>query len=137
MPRNKKQVGALPIRRNKRGKAEILLITTRGKRPRWIIPKGCRSKRLSDNDAAAREAREEGGVSGDMTQRAIGIFTHRKRTGHTRKVKVFRLDVDREEHRWPEERQRQRLWTSPRRAKKLVRTQGLRRLIDLACASLA
>jgi 8-oxo-dGTP pyrophosphatase MutT (NUDIX family) len=126
----KKQVGALPVRRNKRGKAEVLLVTTRGKFGSWIIPKGNGSKRLRDKDAAAREASEEGGVSGHLRSRPMGMFTHRKRNGKVKKIKVFRLDVKRVEREWPEKKQRKRLWTSPRRAKRLVRAPKLRRIIE-------
>jgi 8-oxo-dGTP pyrophosphatase MutT (NUDIX family) len=128
----KKQVGALPVRRNKRGKAEVLLVTTRGKGGRWIIPKGGRRKRLRDKDAAAREACEEGGVTGHVRSRPVGIYTHRKRNGQAKKIKVFRLDVHREQREWPEKSQRRRRWTSPRQAKRLVRASKLRRIIDQA-----
>jgi 8-oxo-dGTP pyrophosphatase MutT (NUDIX family) len=131
MPKSKKkQIGALPVRRNKRGKAEVLLVTTRGKRTRWIIPKGDHSKRLRDKDAAAREASEEGGVRGRIRSRPMGVFTHRKRNGKSKKIKVFRLDVRREQRRWPEKNQRKRLWTTPRRAKRLVKAPTLRGIID-------
>ena len=128
----KKQVGALPVRRNKRGEAEVLLVTTRGKSGRWIIPKGHPSKRLKDKQAAAREASEEGGVTGHTRTQPIGTFTHRKRNGEANKVKVFRLDVERDERDWPEKKQRKRRWTSPRRARKLVEAPSLRRLIEQA-----
>ncbi len=40
--RKHRQVGALPVRLKKKGKLEILLVTTRGGQ-RWMIPKGsCR-----------------------------------------------------------------------------------------------
>jgi 8-oxo-dGTP pyrophosphatase MutT (NUDIX family) len=130
--RKKKQIGALPVRRSKRGKPEVLLVTTRGKRPRWIIPKGGRSKRLRDKDAAAREASEEGGVRGRMRSRPVGVFKHHKRNGSTKKIKVFRLEVEREQRNWPEKNQRKRRWTSPRRAKRLVEAPTLRRIIEQA-----
>jgi 8-oxo-dGTP pyrophosphatase MutT (NUDIX family) len=130
--RKKKQIGVLPVRQNKRGKAEVLLVTTLGKYPRWIIPKGGRSKRLRDKDAAAREASEEGGVRGRMRSRAIGVFLHRKRNGAAKKIKVYRLDVNRQQRDWPEKKQRKRRWTSPRRAKRLVEAAALRRMIGQA-----
>jgi 8-oxo-dGTP pyrophosphatase MutT (NUDIX family) len=130
--RKKKQVGALPIRRTKRGETQVLLVTTRGKNRSWIIPKGCRSKRLCDKHAAAREAREEGGVVGHIRSQPIGVFTHRKRNGQANKIKVFQLDVGREERNWPEKKQRERRWVRPRQAKRLVRDPTLRRIIEEA-----
>jgi 8-oxo-dGTP pyrophosphatase MutT (NUDIX family) len=126
----KKQVGALPVRRNKRGKGEVLLITTRGKGDRWIIPKGNCCKGLRDKDAAAPEAAEEGGVVGQITSLPVGAFKHRKRNGAARRIKVFRLEVDREQPDWPEKKQRKRLWTRPGRATKLVAAPTLRRIIE-------
>jgi 8-oxo-dGTP pyrophosphatase MutT (NUDIX family) len=130
MPKKRKQVGALPVRQNKHGKPEVLLITTRGKRLRWIIPKGGRSKRLLDRDAAAREATEEGGVKGKVRSRPVGFFTHRKRNGTVKKIKVFRLEVEREHRHWPEKKQRKRRWATLRRAKRLVQAAKLRRIIE-------
>jgi 8-oxo-dGTP pyrophosphatase MutT (NUDIX family) len=130
--RKKKQVGALPVRRTKQGETQILLVTTRGKNRRWILPKGGRSKRLCDKDAAAREAREEGGVVGRIRSQPMGVFTHRKRNGQTKKIRVFQLDVDREQSNWPEKKQRKRRWVRPRQAKRLVRDPTLRRIIEEA-----
>ena len=60
-----RQVAALPLRRSKKGALEILLVTSRTT-GRWIIPKGWPSKRIKDHKAAAREARQEGGVKGKI-----------------------------------------------------------------------
>jgi 8-oxo-dGTP pyrophosphatase MutT (NUDIX family) len=123
-----KQVGALPVRRRKNGKWEILLVTTSS--GRWIVPKGCRSKRLKDHHAAAREAEEEGGVSGKIEPRALGKFTHCKRNGGLKKITVFRLDVDVERTHWREEKKRKRAWLSPKKAKVRVEHTKLRQIID-------
>jgi len=123
-----KQVGALPLRRKKNGKWEILLVTTSS--GRWIVPKGCRSKRLKDHHAAAREAEEEGGVSGKIEPRALGKFTHCKRNGDLKKITVFRLDVDAERTHWREEKERKRAWLSPKKAKARVEHTKLRQIID-------
>jgi hypothetical protein len=80
---------------------------SRGKSDSWVVPNGGRSNKLKDKDAAARE----GGVTGKMKSRSVGEFTHRKRNGDGKKVKVFRLDVHREPRRWPEKKQRKRRWT--------------------------
>src|SRR5689334_1664160 len=58
------QVGALPLRKS-RGGFEVLLISSR-ETGRWVIPKGWPSKRLSDPNAAAREAKQEAGVTGKI-----------------------------------------------------------------------
>ena len=96
-----RQVGALPVRRRKNGKWEILLVTTSS--GRWIVPKGCRSKRLKDHHAAAREAQEEGGVGGKKHP-ARSENSPITRNGDLKKITVFRLDVDMERTHSREER---------------------------------
>jgi 8-oxo-dGTP pyrophosphatase MutT (NUDIX family) len=129
--RKEKRVGALPVRRKPNGEREVLLVTTRSNRC-WIIPKGCRSKRLSDKRAAAREAEEEGGVTGQIRWRPIGTFMHCRENGESQEVEVFRLDVEQESKHWPEEKERQRAWLSPEKAKMLVKQPALRRIIEQA-----
>jgi 8-oxo-dGTP pyrophosphatase MutT (NUDIX family) len=126
---SRKQVGALPMRRKKNGVPEILLVTTR-RGCRWIIPKGQRSSRLSDCEAAAREAAEEGGVTGQVEARKLGEFTHRKRNGKRARVKVFLLAVKKEKKRWPEQNERRRAWVSPRRAGRILNQPDLKELIE-------
>ncbi len=123
------QVGALPVRLKKNGKLEILLVTTRGG-SRWMIPKGYRPKPLDERRAAAREALQEAGVKGKIQSRALGAFTDRNGNGEKNRIRVFRLNVLKEQSHWCEERRRK--WVSPRKAKALVRQAGLRKIIDLA-----
>jgi 8-oxo-dGTP pyrophosphatase MutT (NUDIX family) len=68
------QVGALCIRRRNNGSCQVLLITSRGT-GRWVIPKGWRAKGLKDHEAAAREAKEEAGVSGAVRSKPIGNYS--------------------------------------------------------------
>jgi 8-oxo-dGTP pyrophosphatase MutT (NUDIX family) len=125
-----KQVGALATRR-KNGKKEVLLVTTRGNgKGTWIIPKGSRSCRLDDDAAAAREALEEGGVTGQIEPRPLGQCTHRKRNGEAKKIDVYRLKVEEELKHWPEEKERKRKWVSPQKAKSLVTDPRLKRIIN-------
>mgnify|MGYP000592552607 CR=1 FL=1 len=69
--RRLKQVGALPFRREADGEIRFLLITSRGTK-RFVIPKGWRMKKLTDADAAAKEAKQEAGVVGTTAARPIG-----------------------------------------------------------------
>lgn len=87
--KKKRGVGALPVRRQKNGHREVLLVTTRGS-CEWTIPKGHRSR---SSLAAAREAKEEGGVRGKIGSRPIGKFKQRKRNRKTNSVEVFPLKV--------------------------------------------
>jgi 8-oxo-dGTP pyrophosphatase MutT (NUDIX family) len=74
----RRQIAALPFRRTTAGEIEILLITSR-ETGRFIIPKGWPMKRLSDPDAAAREAYEEAGVVGKVQRKPICDYLYWKR----------------------------------------------------------
>jgi len=58
-----RQYAAIPIRLRKNGKAEVLLLTSRGK-GRWGIPKGWPMRKRSPKGTARQEAFEEAGVKG-------------------------------------------------------------------------
>lgn len=126
-----KQVAALPVRKGEDGLLEVLLVTSR-ETGRWVIPKGWPSKRLSDRDAAAREARQEAGVIGSMKSRPIGTYRYRKvQPDGTRllDVTVYLLKVEREKRSWPEKDQRQRSWFKAEAAARRVREPSLQKLI--------
>ncbi len=71
------QVAALPIGFGRDGLVYILLVTSRETK-RWVIPKGWPSRKMSDPNAAAREAREEAGVTGKIGRKPIGTYSYRK-----------------------------------------------------------
>jgi 8-oxo-dGTP pyrophosphatase MutT (NUDIX family) len=124
------QVGALPLRKS-RGGFEILLISSR-ETGRWVIPKGWPSKRLSDPDAAAREAKQEAGVTGKISGVPVGSYRYRKITGENIRVLTvtcYILWVKKERKRWREQDQRTRVWFSQEKAIKKVREPGLKTLI--------
>ena len=74
------QYAALPWRLN-RGELEVLLITTLKSR-RWIVPKGWPAKSLSPQQSAAREARQEAGVDGAVSDCPVGAFPYFKSDRH-------------------------------------------------------
>jgi 8-oxo-dGTP pyrophosphatase MutT (NUDIX family) len=126
-----KQVAALPVRKGTDGQFEVLLVTSR-ETGRWVIPKGWPSRRLSDRDAAAREARQEAGVVGTMKSRPIGTYRYRKvEPAGTRllDVTVFLLKVEKEMKRWSEQDQRRRTWFKADAAARRVREPSLQKLI--------
>jgi len=125
------QVGALCVRRQHNGSCQVLLVTSRDT-GRWIIPKGWKAKHLKDHEAAAREAREEAGVSGKVRSTPIGNYIYRKvdqRGGRSLQVAVYLLRVRRERDHWREQDQRRRAWFGVREAVRQVRESKLRTLI--------
>jgi 8-oxo-dGTP pyrophosphatase MutT (NUDIX family) len=127
-----RQVAALPLRRSKEGALEILLVTSRTT-GRWIIPKGWPSKRIKDHKAAAREARQEGGVKGKIKPKAIGSYRYVKTElgeGAPVDVAVYLLSVRKESKRWPEKRERRRAWFDVLDAARRITEPELQLLIE-------
>ncbi|WP_245620082.1 NUDIX hydrolase [Phenylobacterium immobile] len=127
------QYAALPWRRGGDGVLEILLITSRETR-RWVIPKGWPMKGKTSAAAAAREAFEEAGVSGQTAKKPLGAFHYDKRLSSGRlqrvRVSVFALKVEAEAETWPEIGQRDRLWASLADAAERVDEPELKALIS-------
>jgi 8-oxo-dGTP pyrophosphatase MutT (NUDIX family) len=128
---NLRQVAALPWRK-KNGRIEILLITSRETR-RWVIPKGWPMESLADNDAAMREAFEEAGVAGRVSEKAFGRFSYEKiqKTGDRNEVEVtvFELEVEKPLRDWPEKDERKRQWFTAKEAADMVHEPSLKALI--------
>ena len=114
----KKQVAALPVRRDKKGALRVLLVTSRETR-RFVIPKGWPWRGVKDYKAAAEEAREEAGILGKIGKKPIGSYSYDKRQ---RKgavpvtVDVYLLEVEEELDAWPEQDERKRVWVTPAKA---------------------
>ena len=126
------QAAALPWRESGEG-IEIMLITSRDT-GRWVLPKGWAKKREMLADAAAREAVEEAGITGDIAPREIGCYFYAKRRSEGPawrcRVSVFPLRVKHEAEKWPERKQRTRRWFSPDEASRLVNEPDLGELLQ-------
>lgn len=124
------QVGALCWRHN-RGVIEVLLVTSRDT-GRWVIPKGWPMQGRSAPEAAAREAWEEAGVQGAISEAAVGLYTYAKRRVPKAPlpcaVTVFPLRVEGLASRFPERKQRQRKWFAARKAARKVDEPELREI---------
>ena len=126
------QVGALPLRRDRRGALEVLLVTSRDT-GRWIIPKGWPMAGKTKARAAAREALEEAGVTGQLVKPALGHFDYEKFMPEGPpipcRVTVFALWVDKVHESWEEAEERRRHWWRLRDAVALVEEEALREII--------
>lgn len=125
------QYGALCWRR-KRGRVQVLLITSRDT-GRWVIPKGWPISGLNPAEAAAREAWEEAGVEGEVASDGLGSFGYRKVLGADRalpcEVQVFGLRVARLKEKFPEHKERRRKWFAATKAARKVAEPELRALL--------
>jgi 8-oxo-dGTP pyrophosphatase MutT (NUDIX family) len=125
------QYAALPWRQAG-WRIEILLVTSR-ETHRWVIPKGWPMKGRAPHEAAAIEAREEAGISGEIDPTAIGSYSYLKRLKREdsipSQVIVFPLEVTSQLEHWKEKDQRQSCWFPYPKAAALVAEPALKRLI--------
>jgi 8-oxo-dGTP pyrophosphatase MutT (NUDIX family) len=131
------QYGALPFLVTD-GQLRVLLVTTRGRRQDWIIPKGWPIRHLTAAATAAREAYEEAGLIGSIIgDEPCGSFLYEKQKGARGtmicKVSVFLFAVERQLRKWPEKSQRTTRWVVPEEASLLVAPTGL---VDILRADL-
>ena len=125
------QFGAICWRRHK-DDVQIALITSRRTR-RWVIPKGWPVDGATPAEAAAREAYEEAGIEGPVSDVCLGIYSYSKIFEDTESlpcvVAVFPVKVKKVLRDWPERRERKRKWVTPRKAAAMVDDPELRRLL--------
>jgi 8-oxo-dGTP pyrophosphatase MutT (NUDIX family) len=132
------QIAALPLRRKKNGKLEVLLITSRDT-GRWVLPKGWRMKGKSPWRAAEIEALEEAGVTGRIAKPEIGSYRYDKQLDDGQsipcEVLVYPMLVRRLKRNWKERAERERHWFSPKRAARAVDEPDLEALLVRIAAS--
>lgn len=118
--------------RIRRGKVQVLLITSRRSK-RWIVPKGWPMEGKSPGAAAAREAWEEAGVQGKVTEIALGTYCYAKINPNQDPLPclalLFPLKVETTRRVYPEHQQRRRKWVSRKKAAKMVAAPDLAKLI--------
>lgn len=120
------QSAVIPWRRHHRG-IEVLLITSAQKK-RWIIPKGVIESGMGARASAGKEALEEAGVEGIISDERIGVYVYKKWNGNCR-VQVFSMQVTEILEHWDEENVRKRQWVGIQQAHELVDTRDLKILL--------
>lgn len=127
------QSAAIPYRWRD-GKLEILVITT-SKRKRWLVPKGWVEDDLTPWESAAKEAFEEAGVRGRISDRCLGTYQLRKGDGIS-EISVYPLQVEEVMGKWPEKSRRRRRWLSLDKAERLVQPNSLAKILRQSVDSL-
>lgn len=126
------QYAALPYRRTTDGSLQVMLVTSKRSR-RWIIPKGWPVAGLRPAQSAAREAEEEAGLVGRISERPIGAYSYDKRTaGGTSmrcRVRTFALEVEAQLSAWPEQDRRRTRWFALPEAARAVQEPELKAMI--------
>jgi len=114
------------------GQPLILMVTSRETR-RWIVPKGWQEKKVRDRDQARREAFEEAGVIGVISDKPIGGYRYDKRlkSGQIKAVDVavYSLEACELLDEWPEMDERERRWMTPAQAAMAVQEGTLAALL--------
>lgn len=125
------QVGALCWRVEK-GKAEVLLITSRDT-GRWVIPKGWPMKGKTGAQAACQEAWEEAGATGKISGNCIGLYAYNKVLGPGSDVpcivSVYPMKIQNLAKDFPEAKERKRRWFGPKKAASRVDELELRDIL--------
>jgi 8-oxo-dGTP pyrophosphatase MutT (NUDIX family) len=125
------QSGVIPYRLNRQEvcgrKIEVLLITSK-KRKHWVVPKGIIELSMTPQDSAAKEAFEEAGITGCVSDTSAGAYTYTK-WGGTCRVEVFPFEVTAVLNEWPESDIRDRQWMSIKEAASRVRENSLKDIL--------
>jgi 8-oxo-dGTP pyrophosphatase MutT (NUDIX family) len=106
----------LAYRCRKNSEPEILLVSKRRSK-KWGIPKGRVEPHLNFGELAAKEAFEEAGVVGYVSQNSVGMFRARRRRKNALsrqiiEVWVYLFEVNKTRRKWPEMQRRQTRWVS-------------------------
>ncbi|MEW9919323.1 NUDIX hydrolase [Marimonas sp. MJW-29] len=119
--------------RVRRGKVQILLITSRGSQ-RWIVPKGWPMEGKTPAASALREAWEEAGVIGKASETCLGVFSFGKSVGDAGDLAcvamLYPVEVKTLAKKFPECAERRRRWVSRKKAARMVAETDLARLIE-------
>lgn len=101
------------------GQLKLFLITSNSAK-HWIIPKGIIERDMTPEASAAKEAMEEAGVVGFVSEELIAEYEYRK-WGGTCHVKVFPLEVTEVLDSWDEQDHRERKCLTPTEALSAVK----------------
>ena len=120
MARTLRQAAVIPYRIRK-NRVEIALVTTlSGKR--WIVPKGSVDDGERPRDAATREAEEEAGLLGTVTQKPLGRYKY-ENDDVTCRVDVYAMRVTTALEHWDEDKLRRRRWVRVHEAEERLREE--------------
>ncbi len=126
MPLFVRQAAALPIR-----EGMVCMVTSRSGR-RWVLPKGKIEAKQTPAEAAANEAWEEAGLTGEVLGGPVGGYEYEK-WGQQYRVQVFVLNVDKDRANYPECGQRTREWVTPEEAVARIEEPELRAIVAAVC----
>lgn len=127
-----RQSGVIPFAIVKQ--TPVFLLVTSRQRGHWIFPKGKIAKGADPRESALREAYEEAGVEGTLSQESIGSYRTWKTRGVRRvaiEVDMYPLKVHHQHENWFETGERYRHWATAAEAVRLITNKQLIALVRL------
>lgn len=132
MGKTAKQIAALPIYSDRKGRLRVLMVTSRDT-GRWVMPKGWMMDGKKPWRAAKIEALEEAGAVGFVGERSVGQYHYDKQLERGKSIRcrvtVYPMMVDKLNRNWKERAERKRRWFSLSKAAKLVNESELTELL--------
>jgi len=101
------QSGAVPILFQ--NDEPVFLVINNRNRTRWLVPKGIVEEGHTLAETAVKEAMEEAGVTGEILEPHLGVYTYRK-WDDICSVDMFILSVNKIHETWEEDFFRERRW---------------------------
>lgn len=127
-----KQIAALPLRTNRTGRLQVLMVTSRDT-GRWVLPKGWAMCGKTPWAAAGIEAMEEAGAEGRIATDPIGDYYYDKVLDDGSRVlcrvRVYPMLVEALRRTWKEKSERERRWFALKTAAERVYETELKRLL--------
>lgn len=111
---------------------QVCLITSR-RTKRWILPKGWPMHNQTPAAAAATEAWEEAGLTGNAHDTCLGVYSYTKARGKRTLpilVMVYPVHVHNVHSHWPEAHQRKRRWMTPAKAARKLDEPALKHIVS-------
>jgi 8-oxo-dGTP pyrophosphatase MutT (NUDIX family) len=121
------QSGAVPIQFQ--NDEPMFLVINNLNRTRWLVPKGIIEDGQTSAGTAAKEAMEEAGITGEILEPALGVYTYSK-WDDVCSVDLFILFVKKIYETWEEDNFRERHWINWKEFLKIVDERIPRSLLD-------
>ena len=121
----RKEVAAAVCYRRRDGAIEFLLVRTKGGN-KWTFPKGHVEKGETAREAAAREAHEEAGVAGTISDAPLTTYVYPAGSDGAgeRSVPAYLLEVSQDEPQARVEGRREPTWFDPEAARRKLGEGG-------------
>ncbi len=120
------QSAVIPYR--KQGNDLQLMLVTISIGAGWTLPKGSIEPDLTSTASAEKEAWEEAGIQGKVSEQSLGGYKYTKWVG-TFTVEVFPMRVTAELDEWPESKVRRREWMSVEASLKRLKGKELQNIV--------